>query len=69
MAERINADIVEVEASHVPFITRPREIADVIDQAARSVLQSAIIPAAEIPLLLSRRSSGSRARSASIENH
>jgi pimeloyl-ACP methyl ester carboxylesterase len=41
MAERIDAEIVEVEASHVPFITRPREIADVIDQAARSVSQSA----------------------------
>ncbi len=40
-AERINAQIVEVEASHVPFITRPREVADVIDQAARSVSQSA----------------------------
>ncbi len=36
-AERIDAQIVEVEASHVPFITRPREVADVIDQAARSV--------------------------------
>ncbi len=41
MAERINAQIVEVEASHVPFITRHREVADVIDQAARSVSQSA----------------------------
>lgn len=40
-AERIHAEIVEVEASHVPFITRPREIADVIDQAARSVSQPA----------------------------
>jgi pimeloyl-ACP methyl ester carboxylesterase len=40
-AERINAQIVEVEASHVPFITRPREVADVIDQAARRVSQSA----------------------------
>lgn len=41
MAERISAQIVEVEASHVPFITRPREVADVIDQAARSVSRSA----------------------------
>lgn len=39
-AERINAQVVEVEASHVPFITRPREVANVIDQAARSVSQS-----------------------------
>lgn len=40
-AERIDAQIVEVEASHVPFITRPSEVADVIDQAARSVSQRA----------------------------
>lgn len=43
-AERINAEIVEVEASHVPFITRPREVVDVIDRAARSVSQRAAQP-------------------------
>jgi len=36
-AERVGAEIVEVDASHVPFITRSREVADVIDRAARSV--------------------------------
>lgn len=40
-AERINAHVVDVKASHVPFITRPRDVADVIDQAARSVSQRA----------------------------
>ena len=40
-AERINAEIIEVEASHVAFVTRPREVADLIDQAAQSVSQSA----------------------------
>jgi hypothetical protein len=42
MAERIDAEIVEVEASHVPFITRHREVADVIDQAARRVSQRGV---------------------------
>ncbi len=36
-AERAGAEIVEVEASHVPFITQPTQVADVIDRAARSV--------------------------------
>lgn len=36
-AERIGAHITEVEASHVPFITQPLAVADVIDGAARSV--------------------------------
>lgn len=35
-AERAGSEIVEVEASHVPFLTRPAEVADVIDQAARA---------------------------------
>ena len=34
-ATRIGAEIVEVAASHVPFITHPRVVADVIDRAAR----------------------------------
>ena len=34
-AARIGAAIVEVEASHVPFVTQPRAVADVIDRAAR----------------------------------
>ena len=36
-AERAGAEIIEVEASHVPFLTRPTEVADVIDRAARSL--------------------------------
>lgn len=35
-AERIGAEIVEVEASHALFLTRPREVADAIDKAARA---------------------------------
>ncbi|BBK39202.1 alpha/beta hydrolase [Allostella sp. ATCC 35155] len=35
-AARIGAEITEVEASHVPFLTQPRAVADVIDRAARS---------------------------------
>jgi len=41
MAERAGAQITEVEASHVPYLTQPRAVADVIDQAARSASQSA----------------------------
>lgn len=41
-ATRIGAEITEVEASHVPFVTRPREVADVIDQAARRVSQRGV---------------------------
>lgn len=37
MAKRIDAKVTEVEASHVPFLTQPGAVADVIDQAARSV--------------------------------
>jgi pimeloyl-ACP methyl ester carboxylesterase len=36
-ADRIGAQIVEVEASHIPFFTRPREVAAAIDEAARAV--------------------------------
>ena len=34
-AERIGATTVEIRASHVPMISQPRAVADVIDQAAR----------------------------------
>ena len=40
-AERIGAEITEVEASHVPFLARPRSVADVIDAAARTASQAA----------------------------
>ncbi|WP_274427264.1 alpha/beta fold hydrolase [Chelativorans sp. YIM 93263] len=35
MAERIGATITEVEASHAVFMTQPKVVADVIDQAAK----------------------------------
>ena len=35
MARRIGAEIVEVPGSHAAFVTHPREVADVIDEAAR----------------------------------
>ncbi|MFN3209025.1 MAG: alpha/beta fold hydrolase [Roseovarius sp.] len=35
-ADRIGAESVEVPASHVVFLTRPQEVADVIDAAARA---------------------------------
>lgn len=41
MAERAGAQITEVEASHVPYLTQTRAVADVIDQAARSASQPA----------------------------
>lgn len=41
MAERAGAEITEVEASHVPYLTQTRAVADVIDQAARSASQTA----------------------------
>lgn len=34
-AERIGARIEEVQASHVPFLTQPKAVAEVIDRAAR----------------------------------
>jgi pimeloyl-ACP methyl ester carboxylesterase len=40
-AERIGAEVTEVEGSHVVFITQPRAVADVIDRAARSASESA----------------------------
>ncbi len=41
MAERAHAEITEVEASHVPYFTQPRAVADVIDRAARSASETA----------------------------
>ncbi len=40
-AERIGAEVTEVEASHVVFFTQPRAAADVIDRAARSASEQA----------------------------
>jgi pimeloyl-ACP methyl ester carboxylesterase len=41
MAERIGAEIVDVDGSHVSFISQPRAVADVIDRAARSASEAA----------------------------
>jgi pimeloyl-ACP methyl ester carboxylesterase len=38
-AERIGAEITEVDASHVAFLTHPRVVADVIDRAAKESAQ------------------------------
>lgn len=46
MAKRIGANITEVPASHAVFMTRPKEVADVIDTAARTVSQGAAQTAA-----------------------
>lgn len=35
-AKRIGARVEEVKASHVPFLTQPKAVADVIDRAARA---------------------------------
>ncbi|MEQ8830858.1 MAG: alpha/beta hydrolase [Alphaproteobacteria bacterium] len=40
-AERIGAEIVEVEASHVLFLTQPDAVANAIDTAARAMSQAA----------------------------
>lgn len=37
MAERINAEITKVSASHALFMTQPKVVADTIDQAAKDV--------------------------------
>jgi len=37
LAQRIGAQITEVQASHVPFLSQPKAVADTIDDAARSV--------------------------------
>jgi len=39
MAATIGAETVDVEASHVPFFTQPRAVADLIDRAARTASQ------------------------------
>ncbi|WP_265592997.1 alpha/beta hydrolase [Verrucomicrobium sp. BvORR034] len=39
-ATRIGAEIVEVEASHVPFVTKPKEVAAVIEKAAQNSLKA-----------------------------
>ena len=41
MAKRIGATVTEVPASHAVFMTRPQEVADVIDGAARGMRQMA----------------------------
>ena len=40
-AERIAATIEEVEASHVPFLTQPKAVADVIHRAAQGSVEAA----------------------------
>jgi len=40
MAKRIGAQITEVQASHALFITQPKAIADVIEQAARNTMRA-----------------------------
>ncbi|KWT69113.1 hypothetical protein APY04_1719 [Hyphomicrobium sulfonivorans] len=40
-AERAHAEITEVDASHVPFLTQPHAVADVIDAAARGASRAA----------------------------
>jgi pimeloyl-ACP methyl ester carboxylesterase len=40
-AKRIGAEVVEVEASHVPFITKPKEVAAVIEKAAKNSVKKA----------------------------
>jgi pimeloyl-ACP methyl ester carboxylesterase len=41
MAKRIGAKVTEVDASHALFMTQPKVIADVIDEAAKSTQQAA----------------------------
>lgn len=38
-AKRIGAKTTEIRSSHVPFVSRPREVARFIDEAARAVAQ------------------------------
>lgn len=37
LAKRMGAETVEVKSSHVPFISRPRDVFNLIDKAARAV--------------------------------
>lgn len=41
MAERIGAQVTDVDGSHVSYISQPRAIADVIDRAARAASEAA----------------------------
>jgi pimeloyl-ACP methyl ester carboxylesterase len=41
MAKRIGASVTEVEASHAVFMTQPKVVADVIEEAARSAARTA----------------------------
>ena len=41
MAKRIGAAVTEVKASHAVFMTQPKAVADVIDQAARNTARAA----------------------------
>ncbi len=41
MAERIGANVTEVEASHAVFMTRPKIVADTIDKAAQDATATA----------------------------
>lgn len=41
MAERAGSETVDIAASHVPFLTHPREVADLIDRAARTATSAA----------------------------
>ena len=36
-AKRMNAKTTEVEASHVPFLSKPEVVAKLIEEAARAV--------------------------------
>ena len=40
MAKRIGASVTEVKASHAVFMTQPKVVADVIDQAARNTARA-----------------------------
>ncbi|CAA9305862.1 hypothetical protein AVDCRST_MAG92-5496 [uncultured Coleofasciculus sp.] len=39
MAKRIGGKTTEIEASHVPFISHPREVAKLIIEAASSAVK------------------------------
>lgn len=41
MAQRINAKVTDVPASHAVFMTQPKVVADVIDQAAKAAIPAA----------------------------
>lgn len=41
MAQRINATVTEVAASHAVFMTQPKVVADVIDRAAKAAVSAA----------------------------